>query len=59
MTALRGLALLLLLQAVGEGLASAPALPIDGAVLGVVLLDLRGACLINSRKQRSPSSTSE
>jgi holin-like protein len=38
MTALRGLALLLLLQAAGEGLAHALALPIPGPVVGLALL---------------------
>jgi len=38
MTALRGLAILLLLQAVGEGLTHAFALPFPGPVVGLVLL---------------------
>ena len=38
MTALRGLAFLLLLQAAGESLAHALALPIPGPVIGLVLL---------------------
>ncbi|MGZ8261303.1 MAG: CidA/LrgA family protein [Caldimonas sp.] len=38
MTGLRGLALLLLLQAVGEGLTRAFALPFPGPVVGMVLL---------------------
>jgi holin-like protein len=38
MTALRGLALLLLLQAAGEGLARAFGLPVPGPVIGLVLL---------------------
>ncbi len=40
MTALRGLALLLLLQAAGDGLTHALALPFPGAVVGLVLLSL-------------------
>jgi holin-like protein len=38
MTALRGLALLLLLQAAGEALAHSLALPLPGPVIGLVLL---------------------
>lgn len=38
MIALRGLALLLLLQAAGESLAHALALPFPGPVIGLVLL---------------------
>jgi holin-like protein len=38
MTALRGLAILLLLQAAGEALTHAFALPIPGPVIGLVLL---------------------
>lgn len=38
MTALRGLALLLLFQAAGEGLTRALALPFPGPVVGLVLL---------------------
>jgi holin-like protein len=38
MTALRGLAFLLLLQAAGEGLTHALALPFPGPVVGLVLL---------------------
>lgn len=38
MTALRGLAILLLLQAAGEGLAHLLGLPIPGPVVGLVLL---------------------
>ncbi|MBC7733102.1 MAG: CidA/LrgA family protein [Bacteriovorax sp.] len=38
MTALRGLALLLLLQAAGDGLTHALALPFPGPVVGLVLL---------------------
>ena len=38
MTALRGLAFLLLLQAAGEGLARAFGLPFPGPVIGLVLL---------------------
>jgi len=38
MSALRGLALLLLLQALGEGVTRALALPIPGPVIGLVLL---------------------
>ena len=38
MTALRGLALLLLLQAAGEGVVHAFALPIPGPVVGLLLL---------------------
>ncbi len=38
MTALRGLALLLLLQAAGEALTHALALPVPGPVVGMVLL---------------------
>ena len=38
MTALRGLAILLLLQAAGEGLTHWLALPIPGPVMGLVLL---------------------
>ena len=38
MTALRGLAILLLLQAVGEGLTHAFALPFPGPVVGLVVL---------------------
>ena len=38
MTALRGLAMLLLLQAAGEGLTHAFALPFPGPVVGLVLL---------------------
>ena len=38
MTALRGLALLLLLQAAGESLAHALGLPIPGPVIGLILL---------------------
>src|SRR5690348_10725790 len=38
MNALRGLALLLLLQAVGESLAHALSLPFPGPVIGLVLL---------------------
>ncbi len=38
MTALRGLAILLLLQAAGEGLAHSLGLPIPGPVVGLVLL---------------------
>jgi holin-like protein len=38
MTALRGLALLLLLQAAGEALAHSLALPIPGPVIGLTLL---------------------